>query len=501
MTTREVSISGATVELALSFEAKVHLQDLERSVESLLNVPAQSGVESKQIISRVDCHRLECQRPAIQAFSVFGVIEDIADSEELVNVVNPTVSIHGYEIGRTLDRGTTSIRGPHDDWLISSLKTPCSSRKAEEEVHDILWFDFREIDRLAESMEECCNFLRSVIGTSHAASPWGSTVAETGPSVIVVVGRDGGNLASFRTGDVCPSHYVHSICHLNAPSNCESWWSPERQTEEDASYSECCLLVYRLLPPRESLFLAHPGSQERPAKGCLWERFWRHSEIEDEERIDEFFRLVAPPYISHKEYYPGLLDPLLQRLHTIQEEALSIPRWTAWPERQHYSTNSDNPEEPTWTVFPLCHCFPANRIENRKWIHATSSVVPQTTTLLKQHLGEELRTALFSRLDPETTLEAHVGWEDLANHVFRVHIPLLVPPGDLCGTWVDGCVETHEEGRPLCFDDSKIHRAFNYSKLDRIVLILDLARPIGLPEGTASGGHSEELDKFIDQLS
>ena len=92
----------------------------------------------------------------------------------------------------------------------------------------------------------------------------------------------------------------------------------------------------------------------------------------------------------------------------------------------------------------------------------------------------------------------------------RIHIPLILQGDDedeesdqdpgLCGVWVDGCVETHEYGRLLCFDDSKTHWAFNYSSRDRIILILDLARPNDLPVGTATGGHSEELDKFIEQM-
>jgi len=99
------------------------------------------------------------------------------------------------------------------------------------------------------------------------------------------------------------------------------------------------------------------------------------------------------------------------------------------------------------------------------------------------------------------------GWSDLANHVLRVHIPLIIPTGGintgLCGTWVDGCVETHENGKIICFDDSKTHRAFNYSDDERIVLIIDLARPIdqGFPVGTSSGGHTNELDAFIQQFS
>jgi aspartyl/asparaginyl beta-hydroxylase (cupin superfamily) len=141
------------------------------------------------------------------------------------------------------------------------------------------------------------------------------------------------------------------------------------------------------------------------------------------------------------------------------------------------------------------------------------SHVPRTRKLLEDLVGTRyLRTALFSRLAPHSVLEAHTGWADLANHVLRLHIPLVVPRGGdgchdddnddgLCGTWVDGCVETHAVGRALLFDDSKIHRAFNYSNADRLVLIVDLARPEHLPPGYASGGHSEELDAFIAQMS
>ena len=144
----------------------------------------------------------------------------------------------------------------------------------------------------------------------------------------------------------------------------------------------------------------------------------------------------------------------------------------------------------------------------------TKAFVPRTCRLLEEALrygdGQSyLRTALFSQMAPRSVLEEHTGWADLANNVLRLHIPLVVPNNsgvdeendDLCGTWVDGCVETHAVGRPLLFDDSKIHRAFNYSDRDRIVLIVDLARPERLPLGTAESGHTEELDAFIAQMS
>ena len=38
------------------------------------------------------------------------------------------------------------------------------------------------------------------------------------------------------------------------------------------------------------------------------------------------------------------------------------------------------------------------------------------------------------------------------------------------------------------------------SDQDRVVLIVDILRPSWIPLGTAEGGHTEELDQFIDMF-
>ena len=203
-------------------------------------------------------------------------------------------------------------------------------------------------------------------------------------------------------------------------------------------------------------------------------------------------------------HYPEVMRILSSNLSILQTEAKQIAHWTAWPESHHYHSTAGNNSDrgAPWNVFPLCYCFPANDVTQRQWIAATSAAVPHTTRIL-QSLGPVLRTALFSCLEAGARLEAHTGWQDLANHVVRLHVPLDIPPGHLCGTWVDGCVMTHQSGDMpwICFDDSKTHRAFNYAPHARTVLILDLARPASWPPGTATGGHSEELDAFIQQMS
>ena len=323
----------------------------------------------------------------------------------------------------------------------------------------------------------------------------------------------------FRTGDACPSYYLHSASYLNSQFTSESYMNDFNGGAmniqmNDGSKSGCTLLIYRQIP-RRSHFLNYLDRNNKILQpGCLWEQVRILGNNEKTSR----YRMVAPPYQSHEDLYCDLLkktflDP--KNLKHVIKEARRIPHWTAWPERNHYQSDYDKDDgessggvyPASWTVFPLCHTFPANDASSKKWISKTTAFAPKTTELL-QALGPTLRTALFSRLDPRTILGSHTGWADLANHVLRVHIPLIIPSGGindgLCGTWVDGCVETHEPGKIICFDDSKTHRAFNYSEEERVVLIIDLARPPeedGFPKGTAAGGHTNELDAFINQFN
>ena len=355
------------------------------------------------------------------------------------------------------------------------------------------------------------------------------------------------DIVKFRTGDASPSYFLYSMSQLNMPlTNSGDYSSVDLSAllgssidnktnhyEGGADTVAVTMLVYRHLPPRDVLSLTHPteGSIVENSNDpyYLWEAYQPPlvkpeessdpmlAKVQEDEPPPIQYRLVAPPYQSYTDLYPGLFNEIMkpENIRAIAEEALNIPQWTAWPEKNHYSSPDDedgggaedrknSPYPATWTVFPLCHTFPSNVMANRKWIGKTCNFVPHTAALL-EGLGPALRTALFSRLEPRTTLSAHTGWADLANHVLRVHIPLVVPEGEhelgLCGTWVDGCVETHRMGEIICFDDSKVHRAFNYTNEERIVLIVDLARTDVLPVGTATGGHTDELDAFIKEIT
>ena len=429
----------------------------------------------------------------------------------------------------------------------ASTSLPQETPARPREIH---WVDCRTAssssnEKLLPNNATITHFLRSLLGVSLDASPWMKTkscndehdcettmatpMPDSSDCVILVFSSPMPELLDFRVSDACPSWSLYAVARCEFAKLSSSWkqnattsgkqytfpWSFNGDEIANQERSAAHLFIYRKLPIRERLSRSHPMTKEPAKAACLWETrtiYPTESSSDSSAKGNpppfNEYRMVASPYIDPIGEYPAL-QSLIQpeNLARIQAEAARIPQWTAWPEQQHYQMKKNNDDDDDddgvapWHVFPLCYTFPSNDLTKRKWIPLTTSFCPETAALLQKHLGDQLRTALFSRLDPQAVLEAHTGWQDLANYVYRIHLPLKVPAGGLCGTWVDGCVETHEMGRLQAFDDSKIHRAFNYSPTeDRIVLILDLARPLDLPLGTATGGHSDELDQFIERM-
>lgn len=200
--------------------------------------------------------------------------------------------------------------------------------------------------------------------------------------------------------------------------------------------------------------------------------------------------LSACSFYDWKTTFPQL-QILIDNFDIIREEAMSVNSWTPWPE-DHFSDGG----QADWTVFPFMHTFPAFDTSKVKWIESTCTHCPHTAAVLRQI--PDIRTALFSRLGPNTRVASHRGWADLANHVLRTHCCLHIPAGDACGLIVDEEERRHDQGNILVFDDSKYHRAYNRTGEDRVVLIVDILRPSHIPLGSATGAHTEELDKFID---
>lgn len=99
---------------------------------------------------------------------------------------------------------------------------------------------------------------------------------------------------------------------------------------------------------------------------------------------------------------------------------------------------------------------------------------PRTTELLKT--VPILNFAGFSRLHPKSSLAPHRHRNPKS---LICHLGLVIPPGNSCGLMVDG--KTHlwsQPGDMVIFDDNLEHSAWNNSDEERIVLYMDVVRPV-----------------------
>jgi beta-hydroxylase len=108
----------------------------------------------------------------------------------------------------------------------------------------------------------------------------------------------------------------------------------------------------------------------------------------------------------------------------------------------------------------------------------TTELCPRTTALMEQIPG--MTTAMFSILSPRKHILDHRG---PYKGVLRYHLGLIVPKDrEACRIRVGDDIRHWEEGRSLIFDDTFNHEVWNDTDETRVVLFVDVERPLPSPE-------------------
>jgi aspartyl/asparaginyl beta-hydroxylase (cupin superfamily) len=108
---------------------------------------------------------------------------------------------------------------------------------------------------------------------------------------------------------------------------------------------------------------------------------------------------------------------------------------------------------------------------------------PRTTAAIERIPG--MKTAFFSILAGGKHIPAHRG---PYKGLLRCHLGLIVPvPANSCRIRVDGIDAHWQEGKTLVFDDTLPHEVWNDSADDRVVLFIDLMRPMRPPMSWTNG--------------
>ncbi len=104
-----------------------------------------------------------------------------------------------------------------------------------------------------------------------------------------------------------------------------------------------------------------------------------------------------------------------------------------------------------------------------------------TAHSILEHYGEDVPIASYSYLAPMTSIHRHTGPENRLGEYIRIHIPLIVPDGDIFFEvngeevlWTD----------IFAFDNQLAHSAHNFTSKPRLIFLIDIRRSrIGLPPG------------------
>ncbi len=179
---------------------------------------------------------------------------------------------------------------------------------------------------------------------------------------------------------------------------------------------------------------------------------------------------VGESIFFSKEQFPwvDLLEAnwkvIREELDEVMEYADALPNFQDISPRQSRIAN-DN----LWKTFFFC-AFGFKSKQN-------CDRCPETAKLLEKIPG--LKVAFFSILAPGKHIPEHRGKH---KGLIRYHLGLKVPePKEACRIRIEDQIAYWEEGKSLLFDDTYYHEVWNDTNDYRVVLFLDIARPLRFP--------------------
>lgn len=98
---------------------------------------------------------------------------------------------------------------------------------------------------------------------------------------------------------------------------------------------------------------------------------------------------------------------------------------------------------------------------------------------IAEHYGDLCPILEYSILPAQSIIERHIGIENKKGENIRIHIPLIVPKGDL---FLEAQGEEVDWQNPWGFNNQYMHSAHNNTDEHRLIMLIDLKRTfVGIP--------------------
>lgn len=128
-----------------------------------------------------------------------------------------------------------------------------------------------------------------------------------------------------------------------------------------------------------------------------------------------------------------------------------------------------------WKIDPLKYTNPRHNLMYDGTKTEQLCLRYPTATALTKKYGDHCPVSAYSVIEHNAVIARHTGVENRDGLYVRIHIPLLVPPGDIFFE-VEG-VEI-DWSDLFAFDNQFIHSAYNYTDQRRLVYLLDIHRDV-----------------------
>jgi ornithine lipid ester-linked acyl 2-hydroxylase len=178
----------------------------------------------------------------------------------------------------------------------------------------------------------------------------------------------------------------------------------------------------------------------------------------------QFFPLERFPWVAHIEQNWLVIREELER---VLENREALPNFQDISKDQIEITDDDR-----WKTFFLYgYGFEAK---------LGVEMCPRTAALMREIPG--MTTAMFSILSPRKHILDHRG---PYKGVLRYHLGLIVPrDASACRIRVGDEIRHWRDGESMIFDDTFNHEVWNDTGETRVVLFVDVLRPLPAPEST-----------------
>jgi ornithine lipid ester-linked acyl 2-hydroxylase len=186
--------------------------------------------------------------------------------------------------------------------------------------------------------------------------------------------------------------------------------------------------------------------------------------------IPQYSKIANTPFLDSQEFawteeLEANWQPIRQELDKILQYTEQLPNFHDISPDQAYNLSQDS----LWKTFFL-YGYGIKMTEN-------CQRCPQTTSIIEKIPG--MKTAFFSILLPGKHIPEHRG---PYKGVIRCLLGLKIPePKERCCIRVGNETRHWEEGKATIFDDSYPHEAWNKTDDIRVVLFLDIVRPMRFP--------------------